>query len=55
LLNVTQTQEKVVFEKIRTAIQNAEWLRNQQGSPLPENSKNPYTDVDKLVKLLINS
>lgn len=55
LLNVTQTQEKVVFEKIRTAIQNAEWLRTQQGNPLPENSKNPYTDVDKLVKLLINS
>lgn len=55
LLNVTQTQEKVVFEKIRTAIQNAEWLRNQQGNPLPENSKNPYIDVDKLVELLIET
>jgi len=53
-LNVSQDQEKAVFQKIRIAIQNAEWLRNQQGNPSPENSQNPYTDVDKLVKILIN-
>jgi hypothetical protein len=52
-LNVTQAQEKVVFDKIRTAIQNAEWLRNQQGNPKPEIATNPYTDVDKLVQVLI--
>lgn len=53
LCDIRKEQEKVVFNKIRTAIQNAEWLRNQQGNPKPETATNPYTDVDKLVKLLI--
>jgi hypothetical protein len=54
LCDVKKEDEKIVFDKIRTAIQNAEWLRNQQGNPLPENALNPYTDVDKLVKILIS-
>lgn len=55
LCDIKKDQEKVVFEKIRTAIQNAEWLRNQQGNPKPEIATNPYTNVDKLVEILIET
>jgi hypothetical protein len=52
-LNVTQAQERIVFDKIRTAITNAEWLRQKSGNPTPETAANPYTNVDLLVKILI--
>lgn len=45
--------EKVAFDKIKTAIKNSLWLREQQNFPKPENSQNPYTDVAILVALLM--
>jgi hypothetical protein len=45
------TQEKLAFQKMRNAIENAQYLRHFSNAPRP--MANPYTDLDKLIGAII--
>jgi len=45
---------KTIKKNTQIAIENAAWLRNQVVNDLPIWNKNPYTDVDCLVKCLLD-
>ena len=44
-------KEKLAFQKMRNAIENAEYLRQMVGDKRPKT--NPYTDIDRLVGAII--